>query len=136
MELKWRLNEDEFERYKVNQHNPEYQLEGSGDGNYIGCVRCGELCYDILEWGNHIWFDLYVGGVDTGYGYGKDNYPYDYCDVASFSFWYDVSNYSVKEFKNVLSAYIREELKTVVGYYVYGEEVNLIEKANKELKEW
>lgn len=79
--------------------------------------------------------DLYVGGVDTGYGYGVDNYPYDYCDVASFTWNENVSN---DEFKKDLEEYIEEHINTHEGYItdIGGIPVSLIDKANKELKEW
>lgn len=63
MKFKWNL-QPEFERYKKDQRSYK-QEEGSGE--YVGSVRVGNLCFDIIDWGNHLWFDLYVGGVDTSY---------------------------------------------------------------------
>lgn len=134
MKFKWDL-QPEFQRYKVNQHT--YTNE-EGDGEYVGSVRVGNLCFDIIDWGNHLWFDLYVGGVDTGYGYGADKYPYDYCDVASFSWNDDLTNVSDEDFKKELEEYIEEHINAMEGYVTDFKAipVSLIDKANEELKEW
>ena len=143
MEIKWYLEEDEYENYRKHQHEYDFDdQDGSGEGNYIGSVRTGNLCYDILEWGNHLWFDLYVGGVDTGYGYsdkeGYKNYPYDYADSCSFRWDKDVSKINIEEFKNELTQFIEKKLIYDKEYLSYLEvkKVNLIEKANEELKLW
>lgn len=134
MNFKWNL-QPEFERYKKNQKTYH---DNDGSGEYIGSVRVGNLCFDIIDWGNHLWFDLYVGGVDTGYGYGADNYPYDYCDTASFAWNDDLTNTSDDEFKKELERYIEELINTYERYItdIGAIPVNLIEKANTELKEW
>ena len=56
--------------------------------DHIGSVRIGTLCFDLIERKgkrdkNYLYADLYVGGIDTGYGYGKDDYPYTYVDWIS-----------------------------------------------------
>lgn len=110
MKFKWNL-QPEFQRYKENQHT--YTTE-SESGEYVGSVRVGNLCFDIINWGNHLWFDLYVGGVDTGYGYGAD------------------------DFKMELEKYIEEHIYANEGYVtdVGAIPVSLIDKANEELREW
>lgn len=134
MKFKWNL-QPEFAKYKAEQHT--YKDE-EGGGEYLGSVRTGNLCFDIIDWGNHLWFDLYVGGVDTGYGYGTDKYPYDYCDVASFPWYDDLTNVSGEDFKKELGEYIEEHINAMEGYVtdVKAIPVNLIDKANEELKEW
>lgn len=134
MKFKWKLL-PEFERYKRNQKKYE---QDSGSGEFVGFVRVGNLCFDILDWGNHLWFDLYVGGVDTGYGYGVDNYPYDYCDVASFTWKDNLTDVSNDDFKKELEEYIEEHINAIEGYItdVKAIPVSLIDKANEELKEW
>ena len=64
-------------------------------GEYVGCVRTGNLCFDITDWGVHLWFDLYVGGVNTGYSYGAHGYPYDYFPDG-FEFSDDMSKMSTE----------------------------------------
>ena len=134
MTFKWKL-EPEFTRYKAEQH--KYKKE-SDDGEYVGHVRVGNLCFDITSWGNHLWFDLYVGGIDTGYGYGADNYPYDFCDVAGFSWDDNLTHVSDDDFKKELEEYIEEHVNVMKSYVtdVKAISVNLIDKANEELKEW
>lgn len=82
MKFKWNL-QPEFQRYKENQHT--YTTESGGQENTLVVSGLVIFALILLIGGNHLWFDLYVGGVDTGYGYGADKYPYDYCDTASFS---------------------------------------------------
>lgn len=134
MKFKWNIaDEHRWDRYKKEQGEEE-----SDSGNYIGSVRAGDLCFDILEWGNHLWFDLYVGGVDTGYGYGADGYPYDFFDVLGFA-WYDkIRDTTDAEFKEQVEKHITEILKKNPEYTTDTRniKVNLIEKANMEMQEW
>ena len=134
MEFKWNLL-PEFSEYKKGQKS--YKKE-SETGEYVGAVRFGNLCYDIFNWGNHLWFDLYVGGVDTGYGYGADRYPYDYCDIAGFSWNDDLSDISDDDFKKNLEAHIEDHIKAIEGYItdVGAISVDLIKKASEKLNEW
>ena len=139
MDIKWHLKEEEYEKYRRNQHK---YTDEDGYGEYIGSARIGNLCFDIINWGNHLWFDLYVGGIDTGYGYsdrnGFNNYPYDYADTCSFSWHDDVSGFSLKEFEEDLSKYIEEHIERLEGYVtdVGAIPVSLIDKANEELQLW
>lgn len=140
MEIKWFLKEEEYEKYRKHQH--EYQDEDCAEGEYIGSARLGNLCFDILNWGNHLWFDLYVGGVDTGYGYsdreGFKNYPYDFADSVSFRWDEDVSEVSIEEFEKDLSEYIEEHINSYEGYVtdIGAMPVDLIGKANENLQLW
>ena len=60
--------------------------------DYIGSVRIGELCFDLVtrqyseSEGIVLTYDLYVGGIDSGYGYSRidQNYPYDYAEGSDF----------------------------------------------------
>lgn len=137
MKFKWNL-QPEFERYKRDQATFINNKNEEGNGEYVGCVRVGNLCFDIINWGDHLWFDLYVGGVNTGYGYGVDDYPYDFCDVAGFK-WDDcLINTSDDDFKRELEEYIEEHINAVEGYVTDFKAipVSLTDKANEELKEW
>ena len=67
MDWIWFMKEEDYESFRVHQH--DFDENDEMEGSYIGAVRSGDLCFDIYNWGNHLWFDLYVGGVDTGYGY-------------------------------------------------------------------
>ena len=52
--------------------------------DYLGSCRVGNLCFDILVRDDgrrsYLSYDCYIGGIDDGYGYGKDGYPYTYGD--------------------------------------------------------
>lgn len=70
------------------------------DGDYLGCCRIGDVCFDLVTRASghfnaeglwytdtyYLEYDLYVGGIDDGYGYSKidDGYPYTYKDGGSF----------------------------------------------------
>lgn len=46
MKFKWNL-QPEFQRYKAEQH---VYINEEGSGEYIGNVRVGNLCFDIIDW--------------------------------------------------------------------------------------
>lgn len=138
MEFKWDLIEPDFSMYKENQCTHD---ANSGNKEYLGSVRIGNLCFDIINYGNHLWFDLYVGGVDTGYGYGADKYPYDYCDAISFPWYEDLTIMTDNEFKERVEKFIEARLNSREEYLVDIKDVkvisvNLLKKASEEPKEW
>ena len=139
MEIKWFLMEREFENYK--KHQQEFSDE-DGEAEYIGSARVGNLCFDILNWGNRLWFDLYVGGVDSGYGYSYkqhyEEYPYDYADSCSFCWNKPVQDMSIDDFMKELGEYIENHINTCKEYKtdMKAIHVNLVEKANEEFKFW
>ena len=110
------------------------------EDTYIGCARVGELCFDLvtrlyeITEGIVLTYDLYVGGVDTGYGYSRiePDYPYDFADGSDFedtciSLSYDgFKELAEKEFER----YIRE-----MGQIFYPN-ANLTEKAAAPLHIW
>lgn len=120
--------------------------------DYVGCVRVGNLCFDLLvrfDENEKLWlsYDMYVGGVDTGYGYAdlvnaerlytnqnpilpkNPTYPYDYAEGGEFDgtmIWMayeDFQKYAEAKF---------EEFITTWPY----KEASLIEKANEPLNIW
>lgn len=108
--------------------------------DYVGCVRVGDLCFDLVarmddsceEW--YLSYDLYVGGVDTGYGYSSRNseipdYPYDYAEGGSFVDGLIWMTY--KEFQQ----YAEEEFEKFITTWPYNE-ASLVDKANEPLKFW
>lgn len=139
MNLKWYLDEKDFEEYKMHQHDDYGEYN---EGDYIGSVRTGNICYDILSWEKSLWFDLYVGGVDTGYGYsdrdGFEDYPYDFCDVYSFEWDKDLKDTSIEDFEKEVSEYIKKYISENDKYVtdMRAIPVNILEKANEELCLW
>lgn len=136
MEIKWFLSESEYEKYRKNQKN---YSDSDGYGEYIGSVRTGDLCFDIINWGNHLWFDLYIGGIDTGYGYsdkeGFKGYPYYFEDFLSFSCYKNVRNIKYDKFVEILTKELEKHIKNYSNYEI-DKGITLLDKANSELKLW
>lgn len=106
--------------------------------DYIGALRVGNLCFDLMErdCGEFnqpevkLFCDLYVSGIDTGYGYGKNDIPYDYADFTGGVF--ELKEYkgkSLEEFKKMIE---KECEKSIVEDDKKSELYSLIEKANEE----
>ena len=109
---------------------------------FLGTVRCGDLCWDIMAINKKLYADLYVGGVDTGYGYSRETktygYPYDMCDKYSFNYEGD-TDVNLRQFKNDIERHILEFLNsesTPTYTTDNGQIVNLANKAASEIKEW
>lgn len=120
-------------------------------GEYLGCCRVGDLCFDICAWNGGEWtgwgFNLYCGGVDSSYGYstreamatGKYKngyevpkeaiYPYDEVDYGEFPIEY--TTYSLKEFQDKAEVIFEEFIKK--SNY---DKADLVAKANEPLRTW
>lgn len=106
------------------------------EDEYIGCVRVGELCIDVLIRNYYeddkdkyaFSFDVYVANEDTGYGY-RNGIHYDYAEGEDI----DDLNLSYEDFvscsENVLSDFLERNNRI-------GHTYSLIEKANKPLFIW
>lgn len=107
--------------------------------DYVGCVRVGNLCFDLLirfddNNKSYLSYDLYVGGVDSGYGYSSRNdkteeYPYDYADGGMFEdrmIWM-----TYEEFQK----YAEYEFEKYINTHNYSE-ASLVDKANEPLNIW
>lgn len=90
-----KLTKADFEKYcKEMKETPIKDIPAiSGYASFIGGVHLGDLCLDILLRGYeedklYLEYDLYVGGVDSGYGYADQDdgteYPYDYEGGGAF----------------------------------------------------
>lgn len=73
----------------------------------VGFCRIGNLCFDLtirdyrLVNDNprlFLSYDLYVGGIDKGYGYSKDGYPYNWEGGNDWSLE-SLKSYNFDEFK-------------------------------------
>jgi hypothetical protein len=111
-----------------------------GPDDYVGCVRVGDLCFDLVarmddnceKW--YLSYDLYVGGVDTGYGYSDRNrdfpsYPYDYADGGDFKDC--ILSMTYEEFQRYAEA---EFIKFIVTWPY--KKANLVDKFLEPLKIW
>lgn len=78
MTIRWNFGEDEFRKAVEG-------IEKQDDSeDFLGNLYIGDLCFDLVlrdhegDTGVVLDADLYVGGVDTGYGYTRTNQlPYD-----------------------------------------------------------
>jgi hypothetical protein len=137
MKFEWKWDDFQIENF-LKDTEREYPLD------CIAQVRTGNLCFDLVERENEpkgfcLWTDLYVGGEDTGYGYGINDYPYDFCD--------DVCHmYESKEFCGMEIDSFKAKIEEKLNELIYGNEkkyfasklnkYNIFDKANEPLKEW
>lgn len=109
--------------------------------DYFGCVRVGELCFDIMLYyddslgDEHFQADLdcYVPYEDTGYGYKTlddgTEIAYDEADGTAV---YDLTSYDNLKIDAEMA--IEEHIKWYDG--LDGHTYKLSDKANKELLIW
>ena len=136
MLIEWNLTEEKYNKYK--EHQTDEENRWSYDREYIGKLKIGSLCFDIFDNGNYLDFDLYVGGVYTGYGFKVQEdgtqYPYDYCDVGCFQWHEDIQNISLEQFKKELEEFCVEHIFAIESYVADGQQViNLIKKAKETI---
>ena len=148
MEFFWEMEEKDYN--EMIQSMNKAALDGSTEDDYYGCVRTGEICVDILAAGSFLEYSLFVGGIDTGYGYSSREameignyktkydvpddlmYPYDHVDYFS-GFGLELNNMSFDEFKRKTEEKIIMILDDMNKEY---NEADLIAEANKPLHVW
>lgn len=130
MKFNWEgFTEEDFVNYCATIENNKMF-----DNDYVGCVTVGVLCFDfiVMEYNDELVlnYDLYIGGIDDGYGYGKDNYPYTEGGGGRFenSLIFMSYNNFVKQAEELLTDYIYNSN--------YSTKYNLIERANEPLHVW
>lgn len=130
MKFNWNgFTEEDFVDYCAKMENNMI-----ADSDYVGCVRAGDLAFDLVVreyYGKYVLdFDLYVGGIDDGYSYGENNYPYT--EAAGNSFKNTMISLTYDEFaseaENLFTDYIFNS--------EYSEKYNLVKKANEPLHVW
>lgn len=154
MKFVWDMKEETWEEFAEAIDRGAFQVAHMV-GEYLGCCRVGELCFDIRAWSpgeewNGWGFELYCGGVDSNYGYSAEDamnahpewkskwdvpdellYPYDEVDYGEFPAGFET--YSLAEFQKaaevVFEEFIKEQSKTY-------DDADLIAKANEELHIW
>lgn len=104
----WEFSETDLETL-VNVYKDRFFAD-----DYLGNCRIGDTCFDFVlrhySEDNGDWsldYDLYVGGRDTGYGYGENNYPYDYLDGGSWPLE-KIENMTYTEFVNMAEKDMQE----------------------------
>lgn len=100
---------------------------------FVCYARSGDICFDIAitvcndKYG--LEYDLYVGGIDTGYGYSRE-YPYDHVGGDVFSGW---ENMEFEDFKKYAISVFEKYIYDMNEIY---KQADLIKKANEPLKVW
>lgn len=102
---------------------------------YVGAARVGDLCFDFVlraldgeDEPLRLNYDLYIGGIDDGYGRTKSGYPYTEGDGGAFDIkWYDMP---YEEFKKHAEAEMTAYINENANLY------NLVEKASEPLHIW
>ena len=134
---------DEFPKstFEETQKNATSKLDHndfSDCSDFRGCVRVGDLCFDIVmrdSGAEHpaLTYDLYAGHIDSGYGYSCRSdveVPYDYIDGWDFdSDWVEIS---YDEFKNKAEKELTEFILRQSATSKY----ELEAKANEPLNIW
>lgn len=130
MKFNWDgFTEEDFANYCAIIEN-----EKMFDNDFVGCIRIGDLCFDLIirEYNDEfvLDYDLYVGGIDDGYGYGKENYPYTEGGGGSFEDSLISMRYNdfVKQAEEAFTDYIYNSN--------YSAKYNLVDKANEPLHTW
>lgn len=109
--------------------------------DHIGSVRIGTLCFDLIERKgkrdkNYLYADLYVGGIDTGYGYGKDDYPYTYVDWISRRWTVDKLPKDYRSFKKEIEEKLTMLIKHARSITLKRKQYSLQEKILDDVKIW
>lgn len=155
MKFAWGIDEEKWGAF-AKAINEENFLAAYDEGDCIGCCRVGDLCFDIRAWNGGDWtgwgFELFCGGVDTGYGYsareamktGKyENkwevpdelqYPYDEVDYGEFDMWYNEPLPPLDEFKVKAETVFEEFINSHRDSYI--DNADLMAKANEPLHVW
>ena len=122
MKFNWKgFTEEDFVNYCATIENNQMF-----DNDFVGRVTVGGLCFDFIVREDNdelvLDYDLYIGGIDDGYGYGKDNYPYTEGGGGRFenSLIFMSYNDFVKQAEESLTDYIYNSN--------YSTKYNLIEK--------
>ena len=135
-EFVWNLSEESWKKYPEEMKDA-LEIDGCfNTAGVVGCCRIGDLCFDFRGWGDvcrgAIGYELYVGGVDTGYCKTQDGYPYDWL-LESGEFDLGVLDMSIDQFKRVAEPVLRDFIIKANDNY---DLADLVEKANEPLHVW
>ena len=150
MKFVWDMKEEEWNRFCNAVERGGY--DDRYHGECIGFCRVGDICFDIMPWGEDIirlGFECFCGGIDNDYGYsaqdalssGKYNdkyevpaellYPYDEVGYDDFLGNYYMCNF--EEFKKAAEKEFEDYIKANPSQY---KEADLVAKANETLHVW
>lgn len=126
---------EDFVNYCAMMENDQLYAD-----DYVGCVRVGDLCFDLVlrcydDENLVLTYDLYVGGMDTGYGYSNrcnetPDYPYDFAEGGD---WFSTCIYLSYEGFKLLA---EESFKDYIEHSGYTLTHSLIDRAKEPLHIW
>lgn len=127
MKIEWNFNNEAFTKAK------EGIINTNADEDCLGNLYIGHLCFDLkmMNYENETVLDgdLYVGGIDSGYGETAEGKPYDLVDGIC------ALNKKDLEEINTLGQFKKHVLEKALEH-INGNEM-LIQKANEtELFNW
>lgn len=153
MKFVWEMSEKDWTEFCNAIERGYYDNVVIAAGDYLGCCRVGDLCFDIRTWNDDevvgLGYECFCGGVDSGYGYSAKEamsngnyktkrdvpdellYPYD--EVGYDDFFEDYYSCSFDEFKRGAEKEFEEYIKRNANNY---KEADLVNKANEELHVW
>ena len=154
MKFVWEMDEEKWEEF-ANALDREAFDVAHMVGEYLGCCRVGDLCFDIRAWSpGEEWtgwgFELFCGGVE-GYGYSAKEamendskyystkydvpdellYPYDEVNYGEFPAGFE--SYTANEFQKAAERVFEKFIEEQSIIY---DNADLIAKANEPLHEW
>ena len=119
-EPRWSMTEEEFLRLKEAIDNPSvYNSNNCYCGVAIGSLLF-EFCTGDAEDGIDLYVNVFEAYIDTGYGYLKDDTPYDCIDVWAQDDMFDF-NVSYEEFKRNVIEFIKRDAQE----YKYSEKLDV-----------
>jgi len=152
-EFVWEMDENRWKKFADALNRGAYKT-AQKVGECLGYCRIGDLCFDVRAWNGGEWagwgFELYCGGVDTGYGYSAEDafkkkeykdkwdvpdeelYPYDEVEYGEFSD--SMAGYTMKEFQKRAEEAFRDLI--IYKRDSYLDLADLVEKANEPLHVW
>lgn len=131
-----KFTEQDFANYCAMVENEQLLAD-----DYVGCVRVGDLCFDLVlrcyepvddRAQLFLTYDLYVGGIDNGYGVSRldHEYPYDFAEGDDFNDTCISMTY--EDFKTVAEKSFTKYLENCA----YTESHSLVSKAEQPLHIW
>lgn len=153
MKFVWEMDEENWNKFTDALDRKAFDVAYMA-GEYLGCCRVGDLCFDIRAWSPGGWsgwgFELFCGGVDMGYGYSAKEamethpeykrkydvpnellYPYD--EAGSGDFPDGFETYTLPEFQKAAEKVFEDFIEEQSMIYT---EADLVDKANEELHVW
>ena len=132
----WDLTEEDWKKYPEEMLRNLDAFDCYNTAGVVGSCRIGDLCFDFRAWGDEngaaLGYELYVGGVDSGYNETPNGYPYDL--VTEYGeFDLGILDLPLEQFKKTAEPLLRDFILKANEKY---KAADLVEKANQPLNVW